>query len=125
MTGADSPVIAHLSTEAMPSMIIPSLGDDVPGIADHDVALSQLRRRDRLLRAVDELAGDGVGAGPAQVAACALPRPSATASAKLANSTVNHSHSAIWTTNPLLGLLLKSPEMQAYVVITAPMPPRT
>src|SRR5207244_9904762 len=28
--------------------------------------------------------------------ACALPRPSATASAKLANSTVNHSHRMIW-----------------------------
>ena len=31
------------------------------------------------------------------VSACALPRPSAMASAKLANSTVNHSHSVIWT----------------------------
>ena len=32
--------------------------------------------------------------------ACALPRPSATASAKLANSTVNHSHKTIWNSNP-------------------------
>ena len=31
--------------------------------------------------------------------ACALPRPSATASAKLANSTVNHSQKAIWPEN--------------------------
>ena len=30
-----------------------------------------------------------------RLSACALPRPSAIASAKLANSTVNHSHSAI------------------------------
>src|SRR6185369_4132020 len=30
----------------------------------------------------------------------ALPRPSATASAKLANSTVNHSHRMIWNVNP-------------------------
>ena len=33
---------------------------------------------------------------PRSAAACALPRPSATASAKLANSTVNHSQAAIW-----------------------------
>ena len=32
--------------------------------------------------------------------ACALPRPSATASAKLANSTVNHSHRMIWKVKP-------------------------
>src|SRR4029077_10365070 len=32
--------------------------------------------------------------------ACALPRPSATASAKLANSTVNQSHKMIWKVNP-------------------------
>jgi len=30
------------------------------------------------------------------VSACALPRPSAIASAKFANSTVNHSHNVIW-----------------------------
>src|SRR5664280_2796531 len=34
-----------------------------------------------------------------KVSACALPRPSATASAKLANSTVNHSHRTIWKVN--------------------------
>src|ERR1700733_4517105 len=34
--------------------------------------------------------------------ACALPRPSATASAKLANSTVNHSHRVIWKVKPRL-----------------------
>ena len=34
------------------------------------------------------------------VSAWALPRPSATASAKLANSTVSHSHAAIVSTNP-------------------------
>src|SRR3984885_7491941 len=32
--------------------------------------------------------------------ACALPRPSATASAKLANNTVNHSHRMIWKVKP-------------------------
>src|SRR6202034_2025617 len=34
--------------------------------------------------------------------ACALPRPSATASAKFANSTVNHSHRMIWKVKPRL-----------------------
>src|SRR4029077_3072080 len=34
--------------------------------------------------------------------ACALPRPSATASAKFANSTVNHSHTTIWNSNSRL-----------------------
>ena len=34
------------------------------------------------------------------VAACALPRPSATASAKLANSTVIHSQRMIWKVKP-------------------------
>ena len=34
------------------------------------------------------------------VSACALPRPSATASAKLANSTVNHSHTATRAAKP-------------------------
>ena len=34
--------------------------------------------------------------------AWALPRPSATASAKFANSTVNHSHTMIWKVKPRL-----------------------
>ena len=36
------------------------------------------------------------------VSACALPRPSAMASAKLANTTVNHSHSVICSPQPKL-----------------------
>ena len=37
-----------------------------------------------------------------RLAACALPRPSATASAKFANSTVNHSQTMIWKVKPRL-----------------------
>ena len=37
---------------------------------------------------------------PRSVAACCLPRPSARASAKFANSTVNHSHTLIARMNP-------------------------
>ena len=58
------------------------------GSAYTTVALDPTRRRAwvsvRLLRSVS---------------ACAFPRPSAIASAKLAKSTVNHSHSAIWRMN--------------------------
>ncbi len=51
------------------------------------------------------------------VSACALPRPSAMASAKLANSTVNHSHSVICRLN------LKSapPRNSITVVMTLPI----
>ena len=94
MTGADSPVMADSSTEAMPSMISPSEGTSSPAettttsstVSCDDGTWSMppsCRRRlaivsARVLRSV---------------AAWALPRPSAMASAKLANSTVNHNQS--------------------------------
>ena len=74
-------------------------GDHLAGGDDAQVADLQLRRRHLLDRAV----GRG-GRGPSvslrvlrSVAAWALPRPSAIASAKLANSTVNHRNT---TTSP-------------------------
>ena len=70
-------------------------GDELAGLDDHQVALAQRRRRDRLLacrrspstrrRAVVSLRI------LRSVSAWALPRPSATASAKLAKTTVNQS----------------------------------
>ena len=92
MTGADSPVMADSSTEAMPSMTSPSPGigspasttTTSPGRSSGRPA-SGRRRRSR---------ASGVGAHRPQRAAWALPRPSASASAKLANSTVSHSQSA-------------------------------
>ena len=45
MTGADSPVMADSSTEAMPSMTSPSPGMISPADDDHDVALAQLDAR--------------------------------------------------------------------------------
>ena len=92
MTGADSPVMADSSTEAMPSMISPSEGMRSP--ASHTTRSplasaaagtsssvpSASRRRasvsDRIRRSVS---------------AWALPRPSAMASAKLAKITVRNS----------------------------------
>ncbi len=52
ITGADSPVIADSSTlrDALDDLAVGR--DDVVGLADDDVALGQLRGRDRLLGAV-------------------------------------------------------------------------
>ena len=92
MTGADSPVMADSSTEAMPSMISPSPGMIWPAST---TTRSPLRRAE---------AGHASSRSPVslravvslrilrKLSAWALPRPSAMASAKLANSTVNHSH---------------------------------
>jgi hypothetical protein len=99
MTGADSPVMADSSTEAMPWMISPSEGTISPA---ETTTTSPLVRAD-----------DGTSSMPPsslrrlamvsarvlrRVAAWALPRPSAIASAKLANRTVNHRKAA---TSPL------------------------
>ena len=96
ITGADSPVIADSSTEATPSMISPS-----PGTSSFAVTVTMSPERSfalgtvsvspfgsRRLATVSERA-------LRSVSACALPRPSAMASAKFANSTVNHSQSVI------------------------------
>ena len=97
MTGADSPVIADSSTEAIPSTTVPSPGITWPGFDDDPVALcagssagtgsSPFRVRRRAIVSVRPRRS---------AAACALPRPSAIASAKFAKSSVNQSQSAIW-----------------------------
>src|SRR5216684_1411177 len=103
ITGADSPVIAASLTEATPSITSPSDGIKSPvststisplrslvaGTSVHFVADGSARR----LATVSVLARR-------RVAACALPRPSATASAKLANSTVNQSQRLICRAKP-------------------------
>ena len=104
ITGALSPVITLSSTEAIPSMISPSPGMTSPAsTSTASPAWSIL---------------DGTGAHPApwrgsernfatsscrerrRASACALPRPSAIASAKFANSTVNQSHTDTARMNP-------------------------
>ena len=45
ITGADSPVIADSSTEAMPSITSPSPGMMSASLDEHDIALSQTRSR--------------------------------------------------------------------------------
>ena len=100
MTGAISPVIALSSTEATPSITSPSAGMTSPASTS---TTSPLRRssptrpveRRAVLRLVRASWPTVSRCSLRSVSACALPRPSAIASAKLANSTVNHSQSAI------------------------------
>ena len=102
MTGADSPVIADSSTEATPSTTSPSPGmispastttwsprvSWVPGTSSSRVpawpGLQPISRRATVSRLVRR-----------SVSAWALPRPSATASARLAKTTVSHSQTTI------------------------------
>ena len=88
-TGADSPVMADSSTVAAPSMTSPSPGISSPAVDHDDVALAQLVGGDLL----DALPSLTMRLAKVWVRvlrsalACALPRPSAMASAKLAKST--------------------------------------
>ena len=76
-------------------------GDGLAGFHHDDVAAAQEGGGDHFdASAAQHAAGVGFGLGFAQVSACALPRPSAMASAKLANSTVNQSQSEIWKVKP-------------------------
>ena len=96
ITGADSPVMADSSTVAMPSTMSPSPGTTcpastttrsptfrvVPGTSSSETSFRS-RRATVSVRVRRRLS------------AWALPRPSATASARFANRTVNHSQTAI------------------------------
>ena len=97
ITGADSPVIADSSTDATPSTTSPSPGMISFASTTHrspgtscapDTSSSEPSARSR--RAIVSLRA------ARSVAACAFPRPSATASAMFANSTVSQSHTVIW-----------------------------
>ena len=105
-TGADSPVIADSSTEPTPSMISPSAGMIMPasttttspfcssGAATSSRWPSWLRRSAVVVVRVARSAS-----------ACALPRPSAIASAKFAKSTVSQSQNAMLPDEPELAVL--------------------
>ena len=111
MTGADSPVIADSSTEATPSMISPSPGMNSPAWTMTTSSLRRLAAGTCLRSAAGSSRLATVSVRVLRsVSACALPRPSAIASAKLANSTVNHSQNATCPVNsglpPSAGQLL-------------------
>src|SRR6185437_784865 len=102
ITGADSPVIAASLTEATPSITSPSEGMLSPASTSTTSPTFRLvpgTMRKVLSEPVSSLAWLSVRVFFSD-SACALPRPSATASAKLANSTVNHSHRMIWKVKP-------------------------
>jgi len=104
-TGADSPVIADSSTLATPSMMSPSPGMMSP--ASQTTRLPTFRS-DAAIRHSwpwsSNLRAIAVSRVARSDAACALPRPSATASARLANSTVSHNHTVTVMTNVLVSV---------------------
>ena len=105
ITGADSPVIAASLTEATPSITSPSEGMKSPastittspgarssaGTCSKTLAVARGRCRRFATMSVRVAR---------RLAAWALPRPSATASAKLAKSSVNQSQRMIWKVKP-------------------------
>ena len=122
MTGADSPVMALSSTEATPSMMSPSAGMTSP--ADTRT-ISPLRSCGAATFSseapgVSRLAIVSVLA-LRSVSACALPRPSAIASAKLAKSTVSQSQNVIWNSKPRPGRPASASWISRSVVSTLPI----
>src|ERR1700761_297817 len=102
ITGADSPVIAASLTDATPSITSPSEGMLSPASTKTTSPTPRLVPGTR--RTVPSEPESSFAWLSVRVlrsdSACALPRPSATASAKLANSTVNHSQRMIWKVKP-------------------------
>ena len=96
ITGADSPVMADSSTRRDALDHVAVGRDHLASGDDDDVAERELDARHLLERAVAGASlGDGGPRGSCGASsACALPAPSATASAKFAKSTVNHSQAA-------------------------------
>ncbi|MNX58466.1 hypothetical protein D3C86_893090 [compost metagenome] len=96
ITGADSPVIAASLTAAIPSITSPSPGIISPASTRTTSPLRRLVAGTTWKVPLLVLRRALKPSLPAlRLSARALPRPSARASAKLANSTVNHSHTAI------------------------------
>ena len=88
ITGADSPVIADSSTDAIPSITVPSPGISSPAST---TTTSPLARSDALLWSRPGTCATVSWRIVRSVSAWARPRPSANASAMLANTTVSHS----------------------------------
>ncbi len=123
MTGADSPVIADSSTDAMPSTTVPSPGMSSPvSTTTTSPRVSSLAAR---CEPSDIVATVSLRIARSE-AACALPRPSAIASAKLPKMTVSQSQKATVTvyqvgSSPPGALPPNSWTIQMTVVITAPI----
>ena len=123
MTGADSPVIADSSTEAMPSITVPS-----PGIGSPvSTTTRSPRRSSDAGRSPPSCSRATVSVRIARSAAAwALPRPSASDSARFAKTTVSHSQTVTVNVNsadsspPPSGSPPKAWISQPTVVISAP-----
>src|SRR5580658_1111144 len=123
MTGADSPVMADSSTDATPSTTSPSPGMTWPAsTTTKSPSVSAVPGTD----SSRSESGEAPGFHPTSrraivsrlarrsVSAWALPRPSATASARLANNTVSHSQTT------MVQLNADGERMAVYRVSTAP-----
>ena len=107
MTGADSPVMADSSTLAAPTITSPSAGIGSPAetmtmspgtrsvAATLVVCAAGFSSAAAALAPLLSLKASEVVREARSDSACALPRPSATASASVAKSTVNHSHTVM------------------------------
>src|SRR6476469_9701355 len=124
ITGADSPVMADSSTEATPSTTSTSPGMTSPG--RHSTRSPDLRSLDDTVstREVSRRSLSRLATVSRRVfrssSACALPRPSAIASAKLANRTVDQSHNASWKRKPRSEPPATTSRISATVVNTLP-----
>src|SRR5262245_61596299 len=99
ITGADSPVTADSSTDAIPSTTSPSPGMICPASTTTRSPLRSVEAGTGCSRPSTSFRAGVSFRSPRSAAAWALPRPSASASAKFANSTVNHSQSVTWPVN--------------------------
>ena len=123
ITGADSPVMADSSTEAIPSIISPSAGIVSP---DSAITTSPFLKRDAFIfssfpSSLNSLAITSVFV-LLRLSACALPLPSEMLSAKLANRTVNQSHNVICRTKAInLKSCINRSLINIAVVITEPI----
>ena len=115
MTGADSPVIADSSTLAMPSITVPSPGMTSPAVT---TTTSPLASSDAATSRPSASRAVVVVRIARSAAAWARPRPSASASARLAKTTVSHSQTAIVTVNQRGSP--QPPTIAATVVMAAP-----
>ena len=95
MTGADSPVTALSSTEAIPSTTSPSLGITSPASTRIKSPLRRLSASTTCIVSLSYFFARVWLRVPRNALACAFPLPSAIASAKLANNTVNQSQRLI------------------------------
>src|SRR4029077_18517422 len=113
--------MADSSTDATPVMISPSPGMNSPA---ETTTMSPFRRTGAFTVSISPFGRSRFAVVSVldlrRLSACALPRPSAIASAKFAKSTVNHSQRVIWSSKPNPLRCCKRSRTKSQVVIAAP-----